>query len=86
MENKPRPLPQDKRSLFIYFYYEYKPVKFTHQANMFMSTKSVYELMRNLYSGKDFNFYDVEAFLKKAGYKIESMGNSNTDLRWLIKT
>lgn len=85
-EPQHRPLPHDKRSLFVYFYYTYKPVQNTLEASHFMNTWYVYQRMRDLYKGNDYNVQDVEDFLKKAGYKLENMGNSDHDFRWLLKT
>lgn len=77
-------LHQEAREIITYFYKHYPPAVDVYDTRLFISTESVLDRMRTIKHSRHLNLVDVEAFLKSAGYVLESMGSEN-DKRWLVK-
>ena len=77
-------LHPEAREIFAYFFKHYPPASDVYDARLFMPTESVYDRIKVIKPCRYVYLLDVEPFLIKAGYMLESMGSPN-DMRWLVK-
>lgn len=77
-------LHPEARQIIAHFYKHYPPAVDVYDTRLFMPTDGVLDRMKMLKHSRYLNIVDVEAFLKSAGYVLESMGSEN-DKRWLVK-